>query len=120
MVRTRTAAAALVTTGNVRLNGGRVTAASQAVKAGDVVTVALGRTVRVMKVTGFAERRGDADAARLLYEDPTPIFTARVGEPSTAGKTERSISCRPSTSDSATRSASTRSSPDSRSASGTL
>ena len=84
MVRTRTAAAALVTTGNVRLNGGRVTAASQAVKAGDVVTVALDRTVRVMKVTGFAERRGDADAARLLYEDPTPIFTARVGEPSTA------------------------------------
>jgi ribosome-associated heat shock protein Hsp15 len=24
-------------------------------------------------VTGFAERRGDADRARLLYEDLTPI-----------------------------------------------
>ena len=34
-------------------------------KAGDVVTVALDRTVRIMKVTGFAERRGDADAARV-------------------------------------------------------
>ena len=41
-------------------------------KAGDVVTVALDRTVRIMKVTGFAERRGDADAARVLYEDLTP------------------------------------------------
>jgi len=73
VVRTRTAAAALATAGNVRLNGDRVTAASRPVKAGDIVTVALDRTVRVMKVTGFAERRGDAEAARLLYADLTPI-----------------------------------------------
>ena len=57
---------------------------SPAVKAGDVVTVALDRVVRVMKVTGFAERRGDADAARLLYEDLTPISPARAAEPVTA------------------------------------
>ena len=44
---------------------------------GDVVTVALDRTVRVLKVTGFAERRGDADAARLLYEDLTPSHRRR-------------------------------------------
>ena len=73
VVRTRTAAAALATAGNVRLNGERVSAASRPVKAGDVVTVALDRAVRIMKVTAFAERRGDADAARLLYEDLTPI-----------------------------------------------
>lgn len=73
VVRTRTAAAALVEQGLVRLNGARVSASSQAVKAGDVVTVALDRTIRVMKVTGFAERRGDAAAARLLSEDLTPI-----------------------------------------------
>ena len=29
----------------------------------------LDRTVRVLKVTGFSERRGDASAARVLYED---------------------------------------------------
>ena len=46
--RTRTAAAALVTAGNVRLNGARVTAASQPVKANDVVTIALDRAVRIM------------------------------------------------------------------------
>jgi ribosome-associated heat shock protein Hsp15 len=72
VVRTRTAAAALVNAGNVRLNGTRVGAASQPVRTGDVVTIALDRAVRVLKVTGFAERRGDADAARLLCEDLSP------------------------------------------------
>jgi ribosome-associated heat shock protein Hsp15 len=72
VVRTRTSAASLVDQGQVRLNGERVTAASRAVKVGDVVTVALDRIVRIMKVIGFAERRGDADAARVLYEDLTP------------------------------------------------
>ena len=84
MVRTRTAAAMLATAGKVRLNGERVTAASRPVKAGDVITVALDRAMRIMKVTGFAERRGDADAARLLYEDLTPISPVRVAEPATA------------------------------------
>ena len=84
MGRTRTAAATLVTAGNVRLNGERITAASRPVKAGDVVTVALDRAVRIMKVTGFAERRGDADAARLLYEDLTPIATGAAREPAAA------------------------------------
>jgi ribosome-associated heat shock protein Hsp15 len=84
VVRTRTAAAALTTAGNVRLNGERVTAASRLVKAGDVVTVALDRAVRIMKVTAFAERRGDADAARLLHEELTPISTAAAREPPAA------------------------------------
>lgn len=69
VVRTRSAAAALAASGHVRVNGARIDAASRAVKVGDVVTVALDRTVRVMKVLGFAPRRGDADAARVLYED---------------------------------------------------
>jgi ribosome-associated heat shock protein Hsp15 len=72
VVRTRTAAAALAAAGHVRLNGARVDAPSRAVKAGDVVTVALDRTVRVLKVLGFAERRGDAEAARVIAEDLTP------------------------------------------------
>ena len=39
------------------------------VRNGDVVTLALDRSVRVVEVSGFAERRGDAKAARLLYRD---------------------------------------------------
>jgi ribosome-associated heat shock protein Hsp15 len=83
-VRTRTAAAALVSAGNVRLNSERVGATSQPVRAGDVVTIALDRAVRVLKVTGFAERRGDADAARLLCEDLTPISPAAPASPALA------------------------------------
>ena len=73
MVRTRTAAATLVEDGHVRLNGERISAASRPVKAGDVATIALDRTIRILKVTGFAERRGDAEAARVLFDDLTPV-----------------------------------------------
>jgi ribosome-associated heat shock protein Hsp15 len=84
VVRTRTAAAALVSGGHVRLNGDRVAATSQPVRAGDVVTVALDPAVRILKVTGFAERRGDADAARLICEDLTPISPVAAREPASA------------------------------------
>jgi ribosome-associated heat shock protein Hsp15 len=69
VVKARTSAAALVEAGHVRINGARETAPGHAVKVGDVLTVGLDRTVRVLKVAGFSERRGDAAAARGLYED---------------------------------------------------
>jgi ribosome-associated heat shock protein Hsp15 len=72
VVRTRSAAAALAASGHVRLNGQRIDAASRSVQAGDVVTVALDRGVRVLKVRDFAERRGGAAAARFLYEELCP------------------------------------------------
>ena len=68
VVRTRSAAAALAACGHVRINGERIDASSHAVRAGDVVTVALDRSVRVLKVRGFAERRGSADDAREICE----------------------------------------------------
>jgi ribosome-associated heat shock protein Hsp15 len=72
VVRTRSAAAVLAGSGHVRLNGRRIEGASQTVRLGDVLTVALDRSVRVLKVAGFAERRGPADTARGLWEDLTP------------------------------------------------
>jgi ribosomal 50S subunit-recycling heat shock protein len=69
LVKARTSAAELVASGHVRINGTREKSPGHAVKAGDVVTVALDNSVRVLKVTGFAERRGDASSARVLYED---------------------------------------------------
>jgi ribosome-associated heat shock protein Hsp15 len=71
MVRTRGDAAALTQAGYVRLNGLRVTAPGHAVRAGDVITLALDRAVRVVKVAGFCERRGGAPEARALYRDLT-------------------------------------------------
>jgi ribosome-associated heat shock protein Hsp15 len=71
MVRTRTDATALTTAGFVRLNGKRMTAAGHPVRIGDVVTLALDRTVRVLRVEALCGRRGGAPAARTLYRDLT-------------------------------------------------
>ncbi|MDQ8732809.1 RNA-binding S4 domain-containing protein [Bradyrhizobium sp. LHD-71] len=67
IVKTRTGAAELVVSGHVRVNSTRVVAASHPVKVGDVLTIALDRRIRIWKVADFAERRGDATAARALY-----------------------------------------------------
>jgi ribosome-associated heat shock protein Hsp15 len=69
VVKARASAAALVEAGHVRVNGAREKAPGHSVKLGDVVTVGLDRTVRILKVVGFSERRGDASAARVLYDD---------------------------------------------------
>jgi ribosome-associated heat shock protein Hsp15 len=72
VVRTRSAAAALSDSGLVRVNGTRIDASSRPVRSGDVITIALDRNVRILKVTGFAERRGSAEIARVLYAELTP------------------------------------------------
>ncbi len=69
VVKARSSAAELVERGHVRVNGVRERAPGHAVKPGDVLTIALDRSVRVLKVIGFSERRGDASSARVLYED---------------------------------------------------
>jgi ribosome-associated heat shock protein Hsp15 len=69
MVRTRTDAMALVRAGHVRVNSVKTTAHGHPLRLGDVVTLALDRSVRVLKVEGFREKRGDAAAARRLYLD---------------------------------------------------
>jgi ribosome-associated heat shock protein Hsp15 len=71
IVRTRDAAAALAGAGYIRVNGTRIEAAGRFVRAGDVITVALDRNVRVLKVRGFVERRGPAGTGQSLYEDLT-------------------------------------------------
>jgi ribosome-associated heat shock protein Hsp15 len=71
LVRTRGDAAALAGAGYVRVNGARIAAPSRQVRTGDVITVALDRSVRVLKVRGFVERRGPATTAQTLYEDLT-------------------------------------------------
>ncbi len=69
LVRTRGVAAALAGGGFVRVNGTRIDAPGRMVRTGDVITVALDRGVRVVKVMGFVERRGPAITAATLYQD---------------------------------------------------
>ncbi len=71
LVRTRSAAAALAGAGHVRINGARIDNPSRLVRTGDVITVALDYNVRVVKVRGFAKRRGPAQTGQALYDELT-------------------------------------------------
>jgi ribosome-associated heat shock protein Hsp15 len=65
--RTRTSAQEITEAGKIRLNGTKVRKPGHVVRPGDVLTLALGGTVRVVKVMALAERRGGAPEARALY-----------------------------------------------------
>src|SRR5258706_16157054 len=69
VVKARSSAAALVEAGYVRINGVRENAPGHGVKVGDVLTIGLDRSLRILKVVGFAERRGEAAAARGVFDD---------------------------------------------------
>lgn len=69
VVKTREAASRLVEAGHVRLNGQKLLKPGHAVKPGDVLTIVLNARVRVLHVEALAERRGPAEAARLLYRE---------------------------------------------------
>jgi ribosome-associated heat shock protein Hsp15 len=71
VVKSRSLAARLVAGGHVRLNGKRIEVPARAIGPGDVLTIALERQVRVLKVLGSGERRGPFAQAQLLYEDLT-------------------------------------------------
>ncbi|MFG1319209.1 RNA-binding S4 domain-containing protein [Xanthobacter autotrophicus] len=71
VVRTRDVAADLVRAGHVRIDGARVTSPSHPVRAGQVLTIALDRNVRVLRIVGFSQRRGDATSTRALFEEIT-------------------------------------------------
>ncbi|MDQ0392435.1 RNA-binding S4 domain-containing protein [Labrys monachus] len=72
VAKTRTSAAKLVADGYVRINGTKTDSPAKTVKAGDVLTIALERTVRVYRVLELGGRRGPAAEAQALYEDLSP------------------------------------------------
>ena len=73
VVKTRTLAAGLVQDGKVRLNRSRVTKPSQLVKAGDVITISVHGSVRVLRVLEGGARRGPATEAAGLFEEIAPV-----------------------------------------------
>ena len=82
VVRTRTASAELVSRGKVQINGVKITKPGHVVKLDEVVTVILQEKLRLLRVAGFAERRGNAEAAATLFVDLTPRPTAPTPETS--------------------------------------
>ena len=71
VVKSRSLAAALVAAGHVRVNGHRAAGPGKGIAVGDVLTIALDRQVRVLRVLAFGDRRGPAPEASRLYEDLT-------------------------------------------------
>ena len=69
VTKSRTAAQNLVAAGLVRVNRMRAGRASYELGTGDILTIAAGGRVRVLKVVGFAGRRGPASEARLLFAE---------------------------------------------------
>nr|WP_245398546.1 RNA-binding S4 domain-containing protein [Oceaniglobus trochenteri] len=70
--KTRSLATRQVSTGNVRVNGDRVTKPAFALKAGDVLTFAQGDSIRIAEVLSCGTRRGPAPEAQALYLDRSP------------------------------------------------
>jgi ribosome-associated heat shock protein Hsp15 len=69
IVRTREAAATLIDAGHVRINGQKTLKPGHSAKIGDVLTIVLNSRVRVLCITGLAERRRPA-ADTALYQEP--------------------------------------------------
>ena len=79
-LKSRTLAAQLVADGRVRVNRARVTKPSHAVRAGDVLTIALRGRVLVIQVLAPGHRRGPPAEAKQLYamlSDRQPGASAR-------------------------------------------
>jgi ribosome-associated heat shock protein Hsp15 len=80
-LRTRTMAADLVREGHLRRNGVRVARPSQTVAVGDVLTIPLGRHVRLIEVLALPERRGPAREAQGCYRALDPAGETDIGQP---------------------------------------
>lgn len=50
----------------------KITKTSTQITAGDVLTFAQGRQVRIVRIEALAKRRGPAAEAQALYTDMTP------------------------------------------------
>ena len=69
VIKSRSLAARLVAEGRVRLNARRIESPAKAVGPGDVLTIALERQVRILKVVAPGARRGGFSEASLLFEE---------------------------------------------------
>ncbi len=69
LVKTRREAVWLVEEGFVRIDARRAEIPAKQVGPGDVLTIALERRVRVVRILGIAERRSPSREARALFED---------------------------------------------------
>jgi len=68
-MRQRSDCTALVTRGSIRINRLPTDKAHARLRIGDILTVPVHGSVRVVRVVSLALRRGPAAEARMLYEE---------------------------------------------------
>ena len=68
-VKSRSQAQRWIAEGHMRLNGQRAARPDCAIKAGDVLTLPVGRAVRVVAVDALPARRGPPAEARAHYRE---------------------------------------------------
>ncbi len=67
--KSRTVAQRWIEEGHIRCNAARVTRSDHGVGIDDVLTLPIGRSVRVIAIEALPERRGPAKEARMHYRD---------------------------------------------------
>jgi ribosome-associated heat shock protein Hsp15 len=75
-MRQRSDCAALVAAGSIRINRQATDKAHARLRIGDVLTVPVHGSVRVVRVVSLGLRRGPALEARTLYEEIHPLSRA--------------------------------------------
>jgi ribosome-associated heat shock protein Hsp15 len=84
--KTRGLAARVISSGHLRINGGKAAKPARSVAPGDVLTFPQARRIRVVKILGLSDRRGPAPEAQGLYQDMTPETVAPPENPGFDGK----------------------------------
>lgn len=67
--KSRSAAQAQIAPGHIRCNCQRVTRLNHRIEIGDVLTMPMGRAVRVIEILALPGRRGAAAEARTCYRE---------------------------------------------------
>ncbi len=70
--RTRSAAHKLVDKGHIRRNGERVTRCSRDIAEGDILTLPLGNSVKLVEILALPKRRGPPREAQACYRELDP------------------------------------------------
>lgn len=69
LAKSRSAAQAMAEQGIMRLNGRRIERAHSATRVGDLITLAQGDRIRVVRILALPARRGPAAEAQACYEE---------------------------------------------------
>jgi len=72
LMKSRSLAAQLVLDGKVRVNRTRIAKPSHAIRAGDVLTIALKGQIQIVRVRELGHRRGPPLEAMTLFESLSP------------------------------------------------